>query len=380
MINYILKKIKKLEEMLMNRKLEEVQFARAFAMFAVLFVHFSSTGLGAMDVKSDMFYVYSAFNTIGKLGVPVFFFLSGLVLLYSYRNKEFTLGTIRAFYIKRIKYIILPYISISLLYFIAKWFMYYDYTVVEAIKTFVQQLFTGKVYMHLYFMFVLIQFYIVFPFILYIFKKFNMKVLPAFIGSLILQFAWYYLNKNYFGVTSRGSYFISYLSFFVTGAAIGFHYTRLDDMWNRSKKWISAVIVIAFLISAVTLIISDITIKMNTLNEWLPTSDYRTLILDGFYTALGLTGGLMCIWLGKMILVINNAKLSHFLNQLATMSFGIYLFHPFFLMFARLLLPGGSPLIFHSWQLITAVVVTAISWIVTHFVSKNKYGWLLIGK
>ena len=364
----------------MKRKLEEVQFARAFAMFAVLFVHFSSTGLGAMEVGSDMFYVYSSFNTIGKLGVPVFFFLSGLVLLYSYRNKDFKTETIKAFYIKRLKYIIIPYISISLFYFIVKWMLYYDYTAALAIKTFVQQLFTGKVYMHLYFMFVLIQFYIVFPFILYIFKKYNLRVLPAFIGSLIIQFAWYYLNKNYFGVTSRGSYFISYFSFFVTGAAIGFHYMRLDEMWNRSKKWISVCIVALFLISAVTLITADITTKTNTLSEWLPPSDYRTLMLDGFYTALGLTGGFMCIWLGKMVMAIHNAQLSRFLNQLAAMSFGIYLFHPFFLIYARLLLPGGSPIVFHSWQLITAIVITAISWIITHFVSKNKYAWLIIGK
>src|SRR5690606_33326094 len=127
--------------------------------------------------------------------------------------------------------------------------------------------FTGKVYMHLYFLFVLIQFYLIFPFILFIFKKFNLKVLPALIGSLIIQFAWYYLNKNYFVVTSRGSYFISYLPFFVTGAAVGFHYLRLDENWNRSKKWLSFFIVAAFLISAITLIIGDITLQMNTLSN-----------------------------------------------------------------------------------------------------------------
>ncbi|AWE07447.1 hypothetical protein DCE79_08705 [Lysinibacillus sp. 2017] len=364
----------------MKRKLEEVQFARAFAMFAVLFVHFSSTGLVAMPAGSDMFYVYSSFNTIGKLGVPAFFFLSGLVLLYSYRNKEFNSESIKAFYVKRLKYIILPYISISIFYFVAKWFLNHDYTLVVAIKTFVHQLFTGKVYMHLYFMFVLIQFYLVFPFILYVFKKFNLKVLPALIGSILIQFTWYYLNRVYFGVESRGSYFLSYFSFFVTGAAIGFHYARLDEIWHNSKKLLSVLIVVTFLVSAILLIYSDISIKMNTLSNWLPPSDYRTLILDGFYTALGLTGGLMMIWLGKMVMAVNNPALSHFLNRLAIMSFGIYLFHPFFLFFARELLPGTTPLLFHSWQIITAIIVTAISWIFTHFVSKNKYGWLLIGK
>lgn len=364
----------------MKRKLEEIQFARAFAMFAVLFVHYSSTGLGAMPAGSDMFYVYSTFNTIGKLGVPVFFFLSGLVLLYSYRNKEFTAQTIKDFYIKRLKFIVIPYVSISVFYFLTKWILYYDYSLLEAIKIFISQLFNGKVYMHLYFMFVLIQFYLVFPFILYTFKKFNLNVLPALIGSLVIQFGWYYLNRTYFGVESRGSYFLSYLSFFVTGAAIGFHYTRLDEFWNKSRKLLSVMILTAFLLSAVVLVLSDISIKMNTLSDWLPPSEYRTLILDGFYTALGLTGGLMMIWLGKMVMALNRPAISNFLNQLASMSFGIYLFHPFFLVFARLLLPNGNPIIFHLWQISTAIVVTAISWIVTHYISKNKYGWLLIGK
>lgn len=364
----------------MKSKLEEIQFARAFAMFAVLFVHYSSTGLGAMPAGSDMFYVYSSFNTIGKLGVPVFFFLSGLVLLYSYRNKEFTAQTIKEFYIKRLKFIMIPYITISVFYFLFLWVLNYNYTVAEAIAFFLQQLAIGKVYMHLYFLFVLVQFYLVFPIILYMFKKFNLNVLPALIGSLVIQFGWYYLNRNYLGVESRGSYFLSYLSFFVTGAAIGFHYTRLDALWNKMKNPISVLIVTAFLLSTVALVASDISIKMNTLNDWLPPSEYRTLILDGFYTALGLTGGLMVLWLGKMVIAINTPAISRFLNQLATMSFGIYLFHPFFLSFARLLVTSGNPIIFHSWQIITAFVVTAASWIFTHYVSKNKYGWLLIGK
>lgn len=39
----------------MNKQLDEVQYARAFAMFAVLFVHFSSTGLRGLLLNQARF-------------------------------------------------------------------------------------------------------------------------------------------------------------------------------------------------------------------------------------------------------------------------------------------------------------------------------------
>lgn len=365
----------------MNKRLEEIQFARAFAMFTVLFVHFSSTGLTAMPVTSEMFYVYSTFNTIGKLGVPVFFFLSGLVLFYSYNKRPFTKETMMSFYKKRMKFIIIPYVMISIFYFVAKTVIYNNYASLnEMLQQFFNQLLMGKAYTHLYFLFVLIQFYLVFPFILYVFKKVKVRVFPVLIISIIIQFAWFYINKNYIQVEARGSIFLSYISFFLFGAAVGVNYLQLDQWWDENKKKFSIAIVTLFMIALVPLMFVDMSIRAGTIAEWLPSSPYRSYIFDWLWVFLGVTGGVMTLWMGKMVIRLNSNHLSNFLNQLANLSFGIYLIHPFFLIFFRAWLPGTSPLVFHGWQLFTAIAITAICWILTSVINKNKYGWIIIGK
>jgi len=52
-------------------KLLEIQYARAFAMVAVLFVHFSSLGLVGSPLDSVISHGYGLMNTIGRLDVPV---------------------------------------------------------------------------------------------------------------------------------------------------------------------------------------------------------------------------------------------------------------------------------------------------------------------
>lgn len=365
----------------MNKQLDEVQYARAFAMFAVLFVHFSSTGLRGVTPESSTFYIYSAFNTLGKIGVPVFFFLSGLVLLYSYNKRPFTKETILQFYKKRLKYIIVPYIVISTFYFVVRIVHYDAFTSVPAFLTGLGEgLLWGKAYTHLYFLFVLLQFYLVFPFILYFFKKIKCRVSVVLIVSLALQFAWFYVNKNYVQVEARGSYFMSYLTFFLVGAAMGANYAQLDQWWQTNRKKMAVFIVTLFAIAAVSLIVVDIWTRAGTLANYLPSTPYRSSILDGLWVLLGLAGCLFTLWLGKMVIALDYAPLQHFLNRLAQLSFGIYLIHPFFLLYFRDWLPSSTPLVFHGWQLFTAIAITSICWVLTSWLSKWKASWIIIGK
>lgn len=157
-----------------KRNLDEIQLARAFAIIAVLIVHSSSEGVTTIPVDSALFPIYNFLNIAGKLGTPTFIMLSSFVLFYNYYSRETTISLFKSFYVKRIKFILIPYIVFSVFYFLGKWYLfrYYD-TPIEALQVFLEQLAIGKAYPHLYFVFISVQFYLMFPLLLLLFKKFG---------------------------------------------------------------------------------------------------------------------------------------------------------------------------------------------------------------
>ena len=359
-------------------KLYEIQYARAFAMVAVLFVHFSSIGLVGSPLDSAMSHGYGLMNSIGRLGVPVFFLLSGLVLFYTTNKRPFNADTIKTFYKKRIKFIIIPYIMISLGYFVSTWVVYYKYPLVDGIQLFIKQLFTGQAHMHLYFLFILIQFYLIFPFLFYVYKKSKLSVVSLLIVSLVIQFGWFYLNKNYFEVSNRSIIFLTYFSFFAFGGALGLYYERIRE--TLSKATVKLFAILSFVIAVAIMYTFDRTARTGVMFSYITDGNVITTLFDVLWTLLGITAAFSFLVVGKWIVERQFVRTEKLLNRIADLSFGIYLIHPFFLMIFIELQPANTPLVFHSWQIITAVAVTALSWLATVIISKNKFGWLLIGK
>lgn len=70
------------------------------------------------------------------------------------------------------------------------------------------------------------------------------------------------------------------------------------------------------------------------------------------------------------------------LTELGTVSFGMYLIHPFFLMFLRMAMPaGGEPLVFHSWQVATFLIAFFGSWLTVRiFYEFVPHSWIVFGK
>jgi peptidoglycan/LPS O-acetylase OafA/YrhL len=65
---------------------------------------------------------------------------------------------------------------------------------------------------------------------------------------------------------------------------------------------------------------------------------------------------------------------------LSNASFGIYLSHPLGLAMWRRLTATGNPILFHLSVWAGAVVVLALSWAVTLWLKRFKFGWTLVGK
>ena len=132
--------------------LSEVQWARALALFAVLFVHSTSTGMGASTPFSLPYTGYSILNIAGKIGTSTFIFLSSFILFYTYYPREFTTKLFTSFYKNRLLYILVPYIVFSIFYFALRYDINgFQLTWPEIIAKFTDELLSGNAYTHLYF-------------------------------------------------------------------------------------------------------------------------------------------------------------------------------------------------------------------------------------
>lgn len=221
-------------------KLIEIQIARTLAIVAVLVVHSTSTGVTKLAYDSILYPIYNFLNIAGKLGTPTFIMLSSFVLFYNYFPRETNLNLFKKFYIKRLKYILIPYLLVSIFYFGYKWFAYYDYQRVQfALEKFLRELAVGKAHDHLHFVFISVQLYLLFPIFMVLFKKSEFIKNNAIWIGLLLQWVWVYLNKNYFGILIKGSIAFSYLSFYFLGAYLGIYYenikTKMTDARYRDK-------------------------------------------------------------------------------------------------------------------------------------------------
>ncbi|TYR76000.1 acyltransferase [Rossellomorea vietnamensis] len=369
-----------------KRGLDEIQLARAFAILAVLIVHSTSTGVTTTPTDSVLFPLYNFFNIAGKLGTPTFIMLSSFVLFYNYYPRETNRNLIINFYSKRLKFILIPYVVFSVLYFGVKWFVYYDYPSIEfALNKLGYQLALGTAHPHLYFVFISVQLYLIFPLLLLMFKKSNFLRKNAWWIGILIQWVWVILNKNYFHITIKGSISLSYMSFYFIGAYLGIYYndikSKMKDPLYRDKVLIPLFIGYGAMVVLYTGFRYLVRVEAYPVFQGNLPELVRAYIYEFTWANHALLAGLVLFYLAH----IANKKFSErtkllFLEIGAT-SFGIYLIHPLLLMVFRQLVSTGSPLIFHGWQLVTFVLISLLSWAIVRFTFRFiPYYWIIFGK
>lgn len=153
---------------------------RGWAILAVVWIHVLSMlpGLTQLSVTSTFFVVS---DQLSRFCVPLFFLLSGWSLQFAYGEKKISwLGFMR----KRLKKLLPLYFLWSILsYLVFK--IVPQWGMGDNGPSFLQQIIFGQADYQLYFWFVIVQFYAVFPVLSKLFKKFPHGVL---IGSWLIQF------------------------------------------------------------------------------------------------------------------------------------------------------------------------------------------------
>ncbi|AIY06322.1 acyltransferase [Planococcus sp. PAMC 21323] len=360
-----------------RKHLDEVQYARVIALLGVFAVHSSSTGLVSSMPGSLPFTIYNFFNIAGKFGTPVFFFLSSFVLFYTYYPRKLTVGLFAKFYKKRLLYILVPYVVFSMFYFLLKAYLYQNYTdTSHMFREFLIDLATGKAHSHLYFVFVSVQFYLMFPIILYLFQKFSAIRKYAILIGFIIQWAWVLINSFYLQVPAKGSVALSYFWFYFFGAFLGVYYEKVAAwIGNWRKVWpFIASIAVGYLYMMYFYVSIYYDIRTN---QW--TGSTRTVEF-AWSTHAFLAATLIFI----VVHFMESWKLSRFkkvVTEIGAVSFGMYLIHPFFLMILERFITGGTPIVFHSWQLMILFITFFSSWLLVRlFYDFVPYSWIFFGQ
>ncbi|MEX2414631.1 MAG: acyltransferase [Paenibacillaceae bacterium] len=369
-----------------KEQIKEIYIFRAIAILAVIMIHATSESIGKINKESLYYPLYNGLNMFSSFAVPTFIFLSGLVMFYTYYDRVLTRTELLDFYKKRLLYIVIPYIVISTFYFAMKLTINTQLSLGEGLKQYAIQLLTGGAYTHLYFMFLIIQFYLLFPLLLSLSKVRGVAPYLFLIGAA-LQWGYIFLNSEVIQymddlpniLHKRASLFPTYLAYYLLGATLGIYYLQF-------KKWFvvspSSLISVKSLVTYVFyalwltsgLYYAYIYYMGRVHNEWSHSKVYDLLLF-----IFSILSSIVLLHLSYWIMAKGGRKIVHLLMHLGIASFGVYFLHPAVLWFYRKAVVNLS--LKHPFYYGGAFAIALIvSWLATALLMKfPRWSWIIIG-
>lgn len=338
-----------------KERLPQLDIFRAMAIFSVIQVHASSFAAAEQALNSPVYYFYNWMNIFFKIGTPSFIFLSSFVLFYNYYEQPISWKLVGRFYKKRLTYIILPYIIVSGCYFLLLAVYRHDFinnSKMYELKSLGMALLTGTAYTHLYFVFISIQFYILFPLLLWLFQSFRKNnvllglILPM---GLALQWGFVFWNRYELHLVNKASYALTYMAYYMMGAVVAIYFAKIKywllTEWTSLSKRHRAYTVALW---GGWLAIAFIHVQLwYSYRQGISVPD--TFWFEFLWNIHSLFSSIVLLKAAFYIYRKGSVFWVKSLTRLGELSFAIYLFHPFVLFVYRLFrneqgLPGDSPL------------------------------------
>ncbi|MEC0180954.1 acyltransferase [Paenibacillus peoriae] len=366
-----------------KEKIPELQLVRAMAILAVIMVHATSYATVQLT-DSSLYVVYNALNVLMKYGTPVFIALSSMVLFYNYKDRPMGRQLLIRFYKQRLLYILLPYFMFSLFYFVLSLMADSSETwnIAALAESFAVKLATGKAYTHLYYIFIMMQFYLAFPLVLWMFQRYRHIPQWSIVMGLLVQWSFVIGNKFLFQVQNKGSWALSYMACYMLGAALGYYYPQLRTWFLRRKGERSFAGVLSWIgIWAVWLISATVHVYMWYESRMYGIS-YNSLVFELMYNMYSLSSTLVLLQVSFLMYRRQHSFIIRRLERLGTLSFGVYLIHPFFLLLYRQFSPHiGSPQLIHIWYAGGFFFALLCSWLVVSVIARFlPFAWILFGQ
>lgn len=295
----------------MKDRLAEADYFRAIACISVVLVHVTSAYL-VLDTTGNLMKMFLLFsNRALSYVVPAFIFISGFVLAHNYHHKAFTY---LPFIKKRLKYLLVPYFFWTGFYYLL---FIFEKSYAVSMKLFFTKLLLGDMVYHLYFVLIILQFYLLFGIINWLFKKFSAHYVLIFMLAINILFMKY---AHFWGVDR---FFMQYLSFFALGFYCFKNYQVIKDKICRYRY-----------VLAVSYVILTVVVAQQFYQHILLGNPYDVFQDSLVWSIFSIIAILFYYYLALVIKRSKFPRLKSFLGKISDGSYYIYLSHPFMLMIA----------------------------------------------
>ncbi|WP_350560636.1 acyltransferase family protein [Psychrobacter sp. CAL346-MNA-CIBAN-0220] len=339
--------------------INEIFILRAVACLSVVLLHsIEVTQLDVSIINDKLNIIITIIRVLLTFGTPTFIFISILLISYSYPN-----GLPSNFLVRRLKLIMLPYLSMAVFYAVIV-------GVVESISTkeiIINIFFNILGNYHGYFVLIIFQFYL----LSYFFHNYLSRKNPFVIITISLIINLFYLGVfnfsnspidselvNYFWKRGHWIPFIGWVFYFTLAYYIGRNYSLFLSILDKNRR---LILVATIFFAILTAILSSL--------ELIPVSS-KSYIMVFFTTSM----------IGTLYNIFTKIKNTPYLiMQISRYSFPIYLLHLFYLIIINKVLGilGVDWTVFKIVFLFIGSIIASM--ITTYLLNKLKIGKYLVG-
>jgi peptidoglycan/LPS O-acetylase OafA/YrhL len=329
-------------------KISEMDIIRAFAIIAVVIIHCTANA-SLLPVGTVTQALFFTINRLSHFTVPVFIWISGVVLFYNYYdhwNKQAAL----AFTYKRIKRLLMPYLLWSLFYYFYNQFMFHGKIGFDGLSV-LKLLLSGNASYHLYYIVIIVQFYLLCPILMSLMTNYRFIRINLIPLAFLFQAAVYSYSHWVQPIPYYSSLFPGYSVMFAFGAWSGIYYQSLIKWLDAHRSWIIAFFGIAGICYTAMYVLDQYGMASFE-NTW------YELVLLLFCAAAGPS----FLQIGKVMLA-QSPQVSTILLSLGAASFGIYLAHPAILTLWDAVVPPPGNIMLYDLHIIAATLLSLFgSW------------------
>lgn len=282
-----------------------LDFLRIFAAFAVIMIHTAAPLLKKMAEGNTLQFMHgNLYDSATRWSVPIFFMISGALLLNSKRDFEL------AFFLKkRFNKILIPFLFFSILYFFIN-----EHPL--DLTQFILKLANNAIAGHLWFFYALIAVYLFSPVLTLFVKQSSEKI------NMFILLVWFFFCSLFpflngvlpvFKINFFGPFGI-YLGYFLLG------YVLFNKSFSQKQRWI------IYFLGVLSYFITFFGTYYYTLNQ---NGNFFPI----FYTYNSPNVLMMAISIFVFFKYACNFKIKNtkILTKISSLTFGIYLIHPYFL-------------------------------------------------